>query len=192
MPTKEKLADRNVTTTELALILGITGRRVQQLTQDGVLTTVSRGKFVLSDAVQAYIGSISRGGLTKEEAEEAKKIERVKAKAEATLKTSKAKIAQAEAKELSGQMHRSEDVAAMTSELIYTVRGALMALPVWLIAEIGGGGLSDPAEVAEYMRGEVNQIAEEIAMFRYDPAKYEARVRERKAWAEKLAGDDDE
>jgi len=42
------------------------------------------------------------------------------------------------------------------------------------------------------MRGEVNQIAEEIAMFRYDPAKYEARVRERKAWAEKLAGDDDE
>ena len=76
MPTKERLADRNVTTTELALILGITGRRVQQLTQDGVLTTVSRGKFVLSDAVQAYIGSISRGGLTKEEAEEAKKIER--------------------------------------------------------------------------------------------------------------------
>ena len=61
MPTKERLADRNVTTTELALILGITGRRVQQLTQDGVLTTVSRGKFVLSDAVQAYIGSISRG-----------------------------------------------------------------------------------------------------------------------------------
>ena len=58
MPTKERLADRNVTTTELALILGITGRRVQQLTQDGVLTTVSRGKFVLSDAVQAYIGSI--------------------------------------------------------------------------------------------------------------------------------------
>lgn len=123
MPTKERLADRNVTTTELALILGITGRRVQQLTQDGVLTTVSRGKFVLSDAVQAYIGSISRGGLTKEEAEEAKKIERVKAKAEATLKTSKAKIAQAEAKELSGQMHRSEDVAAMTAELIYTIRG---------------------------------------------------------------------
>ena len=71
MPTKENLADRNVTTTELAAVLGITGRRVQQLTQDGVLVTASRGKFVLSDAVQAYIGSISRGGLTKEEAEEA-------------------------------------------------------------------------------------------------------------------------
>lgn len=190
MPTKERLADRNVTTTELALILGITGRRVQQLTQDGVLTTVSRGKFVLSDAVQAYIGSISRGGLTKEEAEKAKKIERVKAKAEATLKTSKAKIAQAEAKELSGQMHRSEDVAAMTAELIYTIRGALMALPSRVA--INAAALSDPAEVAEYMRGEVNQIAEEIALFRYDPAKYEARVRERRSWTDKLGGDEDE
>ena len=99
MPTKERLADRNVTTTELALILGITGRRVQQLTQDGVLTTVSRGKFVLSDAVQAYIGSISRGGLTKEEAEEAKKIERVKAKAEATLKRSEEHTSELQSRE---------------------------------------------------------------------------------------------
>ena len=142
MPTKERLADRNVTTTELALILGITGRRVQQLTQDGVLTTV------------------------------------------------KAKIAQAEAKELSGQMHRSEDVAAMTAELIYTIRGALMALPSRVA--INAAALSDPAEVAEYMRGEVNQIAEEIALFRYDPAKYEARVRERRSWTDKLGGDEDE
>lgn len=61
-----------VTTTQLAAVLGITNRRVQQLTQDGVLTTVSRGKFVLGDAVQAYNASTARGGLTKEEAAEAK------------------------------------------------------------------------------------------------------------------------
>ena len=51
MPTKERVADMTVTTTQLAAVLGITNRRVQQLTQDGVLTTVSRGKFVLGDAV---------------------------------------------------------------------------------------------------------------------------------------------
>ena len=190
MPTKERLADRNVTTTELALILGITGRRVQQLTQDGVLTTVSRGKFVLSDAVQAYIGSISRGGLTKEEAEEAKKIERVKAKAEATLKTSKAKIAQAEAKELSGQMHRSEDVAAMTADLIYTIRGALMAFPGRVA--IDAAAITDAAEEAEYLRKEVNILCAQLAQYRYDPKAYEARVRERMSWGEKDHEDDDE
>ena len=143
MPTKERVADMTVTTTQLAAVLGITNRRVQQLTQDGVLTTVSRGKFVLGDVVQAYNASTARGGLTKEEAAEAKKLDHIKQKAEATLKASKAKIAQAEAKELSGQMHRSEDVAAMTSELIYTVRGALMALPSRVA--INAAALSDPA-----------------------------------------------
>lgn len=103
MPTKERVADMTVTTTQLAAVLGITNRRVQQLTQDGVLTTVSRGKFVLGDAVQAYNASTARGGLTKEEAAEAKKLDHIKQKAEATLKASKAKIAQAEAKELSGR-----------------------------------------------------------------------------------------
>ena len=190
MTHKENLAEKEVTTTQLASIIGLTARRIRQLSQDGVLVSSSPGKYILSDAVQAYIGSLARGGMTKEEAEEAKKIERVKAKAEATLKTSKAKIAQAEAKELSGQMHRSEDVAAMTAELIYTIRGALMALPSRVA--INAAALSDPAEVAEYMRGEVNQIAEEIALFRYDPAKYEARVRERRSWTEKLGGDEDE
>ena len=42
MPTKERVADMTVTTTQLAAVLGITNRRVQQLTQDGVLTTSSR------------------------------------------------------------------------------------------------------------------------------------------------------
>ena len=189
MTHKENLAEKEVTTTQLASIIGLTARRIRQLSQDGVLVSSSPGKYILSDAVQAYIGSLARGGMAKEEAEEAKKIERVKAKAEATLKTNKAKIAQAEAKELSGQMHRSEDVAAMTAELIYTIRGALMALPSRVA--INAAALSDPAEVAEYMRGEVNQIAEEIATFRYDPAKYEACVRERRAWDEKLTNDDE-
>lgn len=46
MPTKKDLLTGN-TTNELALILGITGRRVQQLTQDGVLHTSSAGQVRL-------------------------------------------------------------------------------------------------------------------------------------------------
>ena len=59
MPTKERVADMTVTTTQLAAVLGITNRRVQQLTQDGVLTTVSRGKFVLGDAAMVRFPSTS-------------------------------------------------------------------------------------------------------------------------------------
>lgn len=114
MAAREKVADKNVATTELAAVLGISARRVQQLAQDGILDTVERGKFELGAAVQAYIRFLGRDAMTEED----KKLESAKRKAEATLKLSKAKIAKAQADELSGQMHRSEDVAAMTADLM--------------------------------------------------------------------------
>lgn len=180
-----------VKTADICTLLGASNQWIGQLTSQGSIhkTKTPHGNLYEIVTTGKEYCDFMESKRSRLDAED-EKLEKVKRKAEATLKTSKAKIAQAEAKELSGQMHRSEDVAAMTSELIYTVRGALMALPSRVA--INAAALSDPAEVAEYMRGEVNQIAEEIAMFRYDPAKYEARVRERKAWAEKLAGDDDE
>lgn len=180
-----------VKTADICTLLGASNQWIGQLTSQGSIhkTKTPHGNLYEIVTTGKEYCDFMESKRSRLDAED-EKLEKVKRKADATLKASKAKIAQVEAKELSGQMHRSEDVAAMTAELIYTVRGALMALPSRVA--INAAALSDPAEVAEYMRGEVNQIAEEIAMFRYDPAKYEARVRERKAWAEKLAGDDDE
>lgn len=180
-----------VKTADICTLLGASNQWIGQLTSQGSIhkTKTPHGNLYEIVTTGKEYCDFMESKRSRLDAED-EKLEKVKRKADATLKASKAKIAQAEAKELSGQMHRSEDVAAMTAELIYTIRGALMALPSRVA--INAAALSDPAEVAEYMRGEVNQIAEEIAMFRYDPAKYEARVRERKAWAEKLAGDDDE
>jgi len=42
-------------------------------------------------------------------------------------------------------------------------------------------GLS-PAEAAEIIRREVNKAMRELSNYRYDPKKYEERVRERRAW----------
>ena len=177
MAAREKVADKNVATTELAAVLGISARRVQQLAQDGILDTVERGKFELGAAVQAYIRFLGRDAMTEED----KKLESAKRKAEATLKLSKAKIAKAQADELSGQMHRSEDVAAMTADLIYTIRVAIDA-----------AAITDAAEEAEYLRKEVNILCAHLAQYRYDPKAYEARVRERMSWGEKDHEDDDE
>ena len=168
MPEKEKVAEKSISTTELAAVLGISARRVQQLTQDGVLDTVSRGKFALAEAVQSYIRYLGRDAMTESE----KKLEEAKAKAD----------------ELSGQMHRSEDVAAMTSDLIYTMRGALMAFPGRVA--IDAAAISDPAEEAEYLRKEVYELCGQLAQYRYDPKAYEARVRDRLSWSEKNLEDD--
>ena len=164
-----------VRTAELAAVLGITARRVRQLVEDGILQNSSAGKFLLCDAVQLYMnyrfGSHSAEDL---------QIDRAKRRADSQIKTAKATIAKLEAEELEGKMHRSEDVAAMTEDLIYTIRGALIALPGRLAVDVAT--VTSAAEVAEIIRREVYAVMRELAGYQYDPAKYEERVRNRLSW----------
>ena len=104
----------------------------------------------------------------------------MKRTAEAQLKASKAKIAKLEAQELEGKMHRSEDVAAMTEDLIFEIRGALIALPGRLAVDVAACGSA--AEAADVVRREVNLVMGELANYQYAPQKYAERVRERMRW----------
>ncbi len=131
MNTDKITPETEVSTTELACVLGITGRRIRQLAEDGQLEKSGQGRFVLADAVQRYIAGLSRETTSAEEA----KLERAKRQSEATLKMSKAEIARLEMKELQGNMHRSEDVVAMTKNLIFTICVALVALSGRVAAE---------------------------------------------------------
>ncbi len=170
-------AESEVTTTELAAILGVTARRIQQMAQDGTIVPVRRGYFLLGDAVQRYINFLSKPVLSEDEA----KIELTKRKSEASLKSSKAIMARMEAEEMQGKMHRAEDVEAFTEDLIYTMRGALLALPGRLSVDVAAVGT--PAEAAEVIRKEVHNVMRELAAYRYDPEKYAQRANERRGWS---------
>ena len=167
-------ADMEVSTSELACILGVSGRYIRQLTEDGQLKKTSQGRFKLCDSVQKYIASQSKE-VGKDEA--SLKLERARRTAEATLKASKAQIAKMEVEELQGKRHRSEDVAAMTEDLIYTIRGALLALPGRLAVDTSTA--KSPNEAAEIIRKEVHAVMQDLSEYRYDPKKYEERVRAR-------------
>ena len=88
-------------------------------------------------------------------------------------------------------MHRSEDVAAMTEDLIYTIRGSLMALPGRLAADVVN--VRTAAEAAVVIRTEVYKLMDELSQHRYDPQKYEERVRNRMKWesGREVDGDDE-
>lgn len=103
-----------------------------------------------------------------------------KFEAEVKIKKAKADIAELEAQELQGIMHRSEDVAAMTEDLIYTVRDSLLALPGRLAVDVAGAGTA--AEAAEIVKREVYAVMKELSQYQYDPAKYAERVRDRMDW----------
>lgn len=178
--------ETEVSTTELACVLGITGRRIRQLAEDGQLVKLSQGRFNLCDSVQRYIAAQGKDT----QSEEDKKFEKARRSADVTLKASKAQIAKMEADELRGKMHRSEDVAAMTEDLLYTIRGALIALPGRLAVDVAAA--STAAEAAEIIRKEVHVAMRSLSNYRYDPAKYEERVRARRDWDSVNGGDDDD
>lgn len=177
--------ETEVSTSELACVLGITARYVRQLTEDGQLEKIKQGRYALCASVQKYIDSREVAP------EDDVKLERAKRAAEVTLKTSKAHIAKLEADELRGRMHRSEDVEALTADLIYTIRSSLLALPGRLAVDVAA--VETPAEAAEVIRKEVALLMQELTQYRYDPKKYEERVRERRDWDTDIgSGDGDD
>ena len=183
---REKLGtDTEVSVAELAALLGLSADRIYQLIRGGILQTVKRGRLLLADSLQRYIATINKEPVSDEDM----KLEKVKQTAEATLKHSKAKIAKLEAEELEGKMHRSEDVEAMTADLLYAVRGALIALPGRLAVDVAQAQTA--AEASEVIRQEVNKVLKEISQYKYDPLKYEERVRKRMDW-DSIMGDTDD
>ncbi len=171
-----------VKTADLCRLIGKSNQWVGQLVSQGTLhkkKTPHGLMFELADSMPDYCAMLNaRAEPEKSEAD--LKRENAKSTAEISLKVSRATIAQLEAAELQGKMHRSEDVAALTEDLIFVLRSMLTALPGRLAVDVAAA--DSAAEAADIIRREVHLIMAEIAKYRYDPAKYEERVRERKKW----------
>lgn len=179
-------------TSVLANLFDITSQWVGQLTRDGVLRkrqTKAGPRYNVVEATRAYCNYL-RSKAAGRENKGNPEAENSKLGAEVRLKQAKADIAELEVKELQGKMHRSEDVASMTEDLIYSVRGMLIALPGRLAVDVAN--ISSPAEAADIIRKEVFKIMAELANYRYDPKKYEERVRERQNWDVMNGRDEDD
>lgn len=174
-------------TQDLCIFLGVTKQWVGQLVNQGNLirTETEYGPmFSLMDSVKLYIESLTE---KQKKTVEEKKLDKAKATAEVKLKVAKAAMAELQAKELSGKMHRSEDVQVFTQELIDTVKNALLSLPGRLAVEVS---LCDTAEECSVLIKEaIRDVLSELSEFDYDPEKYEALVRERQNMDEKVEDD---
>ena len=178
--------DTLVSTSDLAAVFGKSARRIQQLTQDGIFKPVKRGRFNLKDSVAAYLEYENDS----KESDEIETSKANKAREEARLKKAKADIETLRAEELQGRMHRSEDVAAITEDMIFSIRSALMAFPGRVAIDAHACGSA--AEVADVLTKEIHKVMKELSEYEYDPAKYEERVRDREKWQiEALSAEDD-
>ena len=177
----------------IAKLFGVTERRVQQLAKDGIIPAAQQRpyKFDLLPTVQSYIKHLSDKANGKEQkSTDTVQAEADKLRAEADLKQSKAKIADMQLKELEGKMHRSEDVEAMTNDLVYTVRSMIMALPGRLAMDVVQ--LTNANEASALIRSECYKILNELAGYKYDPEAYQRRVKDREGWSATLEDEADD
>ena len=183
---------QNLQSTEImAKLFELDPRRVQQLAKEGILPAASQRpyKFDLLPTVKAYIRYLRDRANGKEaKTADTVKAEADKLRAEADLKQSKAKIAELQLKELEGKMHRSEDVEAMTNDLVYTARSMIMALPGRLAMDVVQTGSAN--EASALIRAECYKILNELAGYQYDPEAYRRRVRDREGWSDALADEE--
>ena len=178
--------DTEVNATSLAVVLGLTARRIRQMTEDGVLETVGKGRYNLRDSVAQYLQYKAAGGKTDEE----KKVEQTLRNSEAILKASKAQIAKLHADEMRGMFHRSEDVEAVLNGLITTFISFASSLPGRVAIDCAAA--ETPAEVANIVKTEINIGLKDIAAWRYDPKVFADKVRERMRWTPAEDGDTDD
>lgn len=183
---------QNLQSTDIiAKLFELDVRRVQQLAKEGILPAASQRpyKFDLLPTVKAYIRYLRDRANGKEaKTADTVKAEADKLRAEADLKQSKAKIAELQLKELEGKMHRSEDVEALTNDLVYTARSMITALPGRLAMDVVQAGSAN--EASALIRTECYKILDELAGYQYDPEAYRRRVRDREGWSDALADEE--
>ena len=176
----EEKDGRNLTTTELARLLGFTSERVRQLEDEGIIKSIShagRKHYKAIPNLVAYINHLREQVEGKASADILEDI----AKQDYRYKKSRADKIELEVKELQGMMHRAEDVELITSDMIATIRAGILALPGRLAVDAAEARTA--AEASAVIKEGVDDLLNNMSRYKYDPAEYRKRVRERAKWA---------
>lgn len=157
---------QEIQTGELATIVGKSSRWIRQLTNDGTLKQSGRGKYILAEAVQAYIEHISGG---KEEDDKPRYIDH-KTEHE-RIKSEKAAL---ELSRLRGELHKSEDVETVMSDMLAAFRQKILVIPTKLSPQLVG--IQEIGVIKGKITSELYEALKELAD--YDPSMFqEDRVR---------------
>lgn len=169
---------------EIARLFNKTTRRIQQLTQDGILSTESvkengrkARRYNLEKTIKAYLEHIENIAKGKEKKKTDKENESAKLAAEVRYKEAKAEAMELQLKEQKAQLHRSEDVEKIVGDNIATLRSMLLALPGQLAVDTAN--TSNPMQTSEIIKKAVYRILSDLADYSYDNADYKALILER-------------
>jgi hypothetical protein len=161
---KNKIHEQEIQTGELAAIVGKSDRWIRQLTKDKVLTQVDRGKYILGETVQAYIEHVSGG---KEEDNKPRLID-YKTEHE-RVKQEKAEI---QLRQMRGELHSSEDVESVMSDMLTAFRQKILAIPTKLSPQLTG--IDDIKTIKGKLTAALHEALTELANYNPDMFREDA------------------
>lgn len=175
MPADERFIG---TMRDAARFLNLSEQRISMMVKEGKITPLGSTPVMTFDlvaVVHAYLEQ-TKGG----DAAASAKLDQIRA--DVDLKRAKAEKAQIELDEFKAIMHRSEDVEAITNDLVASVRGGILSLPGRLAVDLAS--LDTPRECSARVKRECNTLLEELSGYEYNPDEYKKRVRERERMRE--------
>lgn len=143
----------------IAKLLLLTDRRVQQLTQDGVIPKTERGRYELAPAVQGYIRflqerHLGKEGDTGEPGEQtiaSEKLRKMKADAD---------MAEMDRDKQAGILQDEAAVVRMYAGRIIAVRAKMLGIPKKLAPQLVE--MADPVEIETLIKAEVYGALREL------------------------------
>ena len=154
--TNVSIVDELVSSKIVAKVLGISSRRVQQLTEDGIFEKERRGQYDIAKTVQAFVSY--KTGESKLE----KKAREGGYDAERTLLTrTKRMIEENKLKIMNGELHRSDTVKSVMNRMLNNFKSKLQALPLKVLGE------TNLLAIQDTLLDEVNECLTELS--EYDP-----------------------
>lgn len=142
---------------EIATLLSLTERRVQQLAAAGIIPKSAHGQYEIHAVVKGYIGFLKYGGATDDGDGEAIDFRRERAR-KMRADANRAELDYAVAR---NQVATVEEFEIAMTTAYSKVRGALRMIPPRCASKIGA--LKDEAKIAGIILAEVDKALEALA-----------------------------
>ncbi|WP_036746549.1 hypothetical protein [Paenibacillus sp. UNC451MF] len=166
-PSNKTQSEMIFTTNQLAELLNVTPRRVQQLAEDGTLVKSERGKYKAFESIQNYIKSIQG-----KQGDGNTDVDYFNERA--LHEKAKREIAEIELSVMRGDLHRSQDVKYVMNDMLAAFRSRMLALPAKLSPQLLGK--NKLPVINSLLTSEIREALKELS--EYDPQAFYAKSEE--------------
>lgn len=162
----DELNDILVASKVLEALFGVADRTIRYLADNGIVKRNSHGKYLLMESAKNYITTLKAGNAANvrtDDTEEELNLDTERALHEHT----KRQITEIKLQLIKGQVHKSEDVEAVMTDMFIKFREKMTAMPAKLARKLEG---KDKLEIQKILRKEIDSALNELAD--YNPADF--------------------